>query len=81
MPTTFMNEFDDAEFTLPEVRAGVVVAVGPGALASDGSTIPMPPLEIGQKIVVGPTKGDRVQLEGQSLQEATLYLFKAEDVS
>ena len=80
LPTTFMNQFDDAEFLLPECRAGVVVALGPGRLAPDGSRIPMPPISVGQKVIVGPAKGERVELYGQSLQESSLFLFTPEEV-
>ena len=76
-----MNEFDDAEFLLPECRAGVVVAVGPGRLAADGvSRISMPDIQVGQKVIVGPAKGERVELYGQSLQESTHFLFTPEEV-
>lgn len=80
LPTTFHNEFDDAEFLAPECRTGTVVAMGPGRLAKDGSRVPMPPLEIGQKVVVGPAKGERVELFGQSLQDSTHFLFTPEEV-
>lgn len=81
LPTTFMNEFDDAEFLLPECRAGTVVALGPGRLAPDGVTrIAMPDIQVGQKVIVGPAKGERVELYGQSLQESTHFLFTPEEV-
>lgn len=80
LPTTFMNEFDDAEFLKPECRAGVVKAMGPGAMLEDSTRAPMPDFKVGQKVIVGPEKGERVQLDGQSLQESTLFLFKAEEI-
>jgi co-chaperonin GroES (HSP10) len=80
LPTVFENEDEADEFVAPAMRVGTVVAFGPGRLAEDGTTVPMPPIAAGQQVVVGTGKGERVQLEGQSLQESTHFLFKADEV-
>jgi len=71
----------DIAIVTPEPRAGTVVAVGPGRMSIDMKTrIPMPPLQIGQKVVVGAGRGEKVLLEGQLAQEGNLYLFRADEL-
>ena len=79
LPTVYFDgtEKNDEAFIAPEPRAGTVVAVGPGRRSWDGNVvIPMPPLSVGQKVVVGADRGERVVLEGESASEATHFLFK-----
>jgi len=83
LPTVFFSEEEKNEeaFVTPEPRAGTVVAVGPGRMSIDMKTrIPMPPLQIGQKVVVGAGRGEKVLLEGQLAQEGNLYLFRADEL-
>jgi co-chaperonin GroES (HSP10) len=80
LPTVFLDDDEDDAFLAPEPRAGTIVSVGPGRTAGDGTTIPMPDLKVGQKIVVGPAKGKRVKLDGQLESEATLFLFTPDEI-
>ena len=80
LPTVFEDEDEDDAFVKPEPRAGTVLAVGPGALTKDGARAPMPSLASGQKVVVAPTAGTRIPLDGRPLRESTIFLFKAEDI-
>lgn len=82
LPTVFFDveEKNEEAFVKAEPRAGTVVAWGPGRLSYDGSTlIPMPPLSVGQKIVCGAEKGERVVLDGESMGDATHYLFRIDE--
>ena len=80
MPTVFQDDDEDDAFVKPAPRVGTIVSVGPGRVGKDGQLVPMPPISVGQKVVVGTSKGERVQLDGESLQESTLFLFTAEEV-
>ena len=74
------SEKNEEAFVKPEPRAGTVVSWGPGRLSEDGKElIPMPPLSVGQKIICGAEKGERVVLDGQSVGEATHYLFRVDE--
>lgn len=82
LPTVYEDvaEKNDEAFVKPQPRAGTIVAIGPGRRSNNGKqVIPMPPFKVGQKVVVGAEKGERVQLDGQSVAEATHYLFRTEE--
>lgn len=68
------------QFITPKARLGTVLAVGPGAIASNGSPMPMPDFTVGQKVVVGPSNGNRLQAEGKTVQESTTFLFHADEI-
>jgi co-chaperonin GroES (HSP10) len=80
LPTVFEDEQEDEAFAKPEPRAGTVLAVGPGALTKNGNRAPMPDIKVGQKVVVGPKAGIRIQLKDKPLRESTIFLFKAEEI-
>ena len=84
LPSVFDEDddpnFQAAAFVTPKPRVGTVLAVGPGLLKTDGSRAPMPDIAEGQKVVVGPSLGTRLQEEGRPLRESTLFLFEAEEI-
>ena len=80
LPTCFEDDDEIETFAKPEPRAGTIVAMGPGAITKSGDTAPMPPLSVGQKVVVAPTAGMRIQEEGKLLRDSTLFLFEAQDI-
>ena len=80
LPTVFEDEQEDEAFAKAEPRAGTVLAVGPGALTTNGNRAPMPDIMVGQKVVVGPKAGIRIQLKDKPLRESTIFLFKAEEI-
>lgn len=82
LPTVYADEAPD-EFTGDEIsvyadeaRAATVVTMGPGLTAEDGTTVPMPQLTAGQRVIIAPRSGEPVRLEGQSPAESTLVLVK-----
>ena len=82
LPTVYedVSEKNDEAFVKPEPRAGTIVAVGPGRRTGNGNAvIPMPPLKVGQRVIVGADRGERVVLKGQAVSEATHYLFRTEE--
>ena len=80
LPTVFQDDQEDDAFVKPEPRAGTVLAVGPGIRTRDGEYASMPAISTGQKVVVAPTAGVRVPLEGRPLRESTIFLFKADEI-
>ena len=81
LPTAFEDDDEFEQLLSPEVRAGVVVAIGPGAWKKDGEArSPMPDVKVGQKIIVSPTAGIRLQQEGKTVRESTMFLFEARDI-
>eukprot|EP00325_Prymnesiales_sp_UTEX-LB-985_P024851 CAMPEP_0174720764 /NCGR_PEP_ID=MMETSP1094-20130205/34413_1 /TAXON_ID=156173 /ORGANISM="Chrysochromulina brevifilum, Strain UTEX LB 985" /LENGTH=164 /DNA_ID=CAMNT_0015921305 /DNA_START=9 /DNA_END=503 /DNA_ORIENTATION=+ len=80
LPTAFTDEETFDQFVKPEPRVGTVVAVGPGAVANDGTRGWMPPIAVGSKVVVAPTAGQRLQQEGKALRESTVFLFEVGDL-
>ena len=83
LPTVYyaFEEKNEEVFVDPGPRAGTVVAFGPGRRSNDGKAIcPMPPLKVGQKIVVGRQMGEKVVLDGESNAEATHYLFRIDEL-
>jgi len=80
LPTAFQDDETFDQFITPKARLGTVLAVGPGAIASNGSPMPMPDFTVGQKVVVGPSAGNRLQAEGKSVQESTTFLFHADEI-
>lgn len=82
LPNVFYDEAEKNEemFVKPKPRAGKVVAMGPGRMQGDGNgRLPMPQLEIGQKVVVGAESGEKVVLDGQSEADATHFLFRVDE--
>lgn len=79
LPVVFIVEQEDA-FARPEVRQATVIAMGPGKLAKDGSRVPMPSVEVGQSVIIGPNKGIKIQEEGKILNDCSYFLCKAEDI-
>jgi len=83
LPTVYYDfeEKNEEVFVKPKPRAGTVVAVGPGRRSGDGCVIiPMPPLTVGQKVVVGADKGEKVVLDGEAARESTHFLFRVEEL-
>jgi len=81
LPTTFTDEDNEflSAFAKPEPKAGTVLAVGPGALTDGGKRVP-PAITVGSRVIVAPTAGIRVPLEGKPLTESSIFCFTAEDV-
>ena len=80
LPTAFLDDEEDDAFAAPEPRAGTILAIGPGRVSEDGTKIPMPDLKVGQKIVVGPSKGEQLKLENVADSESTLFLFRPDEI-
>ena len=80
LPTAFEDDNEDVAFNKPECRVGTVVAVGDGALTLDGARAPMPDISVGQKVLVSPAVGTRLQEEGKSMRDSTHFLFTAEEI-
>ncbi len=83
LPTVFQDRleggFTDDNFVEPEPRSGLIVAVGPGAPDDNGKPVPVT-LKVGQKVVVGPTGGQKVMEKGKSAADCTTFLFREEEI-
>lgn len=80
LPSAFVDEETFDQFAKPEPRVGTIVAMGPGGLMEDGSRVPMPPLSVGQEVLIATAAGERVEEQGKPLRESTLYLFRPEEI-
>jgi co-chaperonin GroES (HSP10) len=77
LPTAFTDDYD--AFITPKLRCGTVLAIGPGSEGEDGSSVPMLAVEVGQKVVVAPTGGLKVEPEGRDV-DSSVFLFEAEQI-
>ena len=87
LPTVYADDapaefVGDDVFRTPEVQAGVVIAMGPGLVAEDGSRVPMPPIAVGQKVIVAadPNAGEKCLLDGVAARDNTLFLYTPENI-
>lgn len=81
MPTAFSDDPNNAidMFKAKEVKFGTVLKVGPGRVSEDGKATPAPDLEVGQRVVVGPSIGIKVETNGPTPDEA-VFLFQAGEI-
>lgn len=75
LPTMFETDDDFDVARSLEVRKGLVIAVGPSSSDQKGDVTPSS-VAPGDVVIVGPRGGIKLQEEGKSVSESSLYMFK-----
>ena len=76
LPTMFETDDDFDVRRALECRKGTVRAVGPGAVNYKGEVGPISYVQAGDTVIVGPRGGFKMQEQGKSYDDSSLYMFK-----